>query len=111
MEKSNMVRITVLKRSKSYNIFGDNPVPWNFGESEPCPAFTDEQEFMIEGPCPKIPDGFCEGAWVGLRPHIQTFLSGGSYKEFENPNSIGLACPDGARPIMFKVERITEPTQ
>ena len=62
VERSN-VKITVLKKTDSKQIFSDNPP---LGQAiEACSRFKEGQEFIV-GEDGKIPEGFCQWAWNDL---------------------------------------------
>ena len=96
------VKITVLKRLSTKEIFGDSPP---MGQAvEPCEMFKVGQEF-ISGEDGRMPEGFCHWAWNDLYKSVTTLRFGGNYPRKEKGTSIS-CCTDGFRPVIFKVERI-----
>ena len=53
-----------------------------------------------------MPEGFCHHAWFGLYKNVQVLKYGGSFPDWTGEGTIYNACPDGIRPVIFKVERI-----
>lgn len=98
------VKITVLKRLHPADIFEKNPAT----PSEPlneCGLFTDGQEFTSTGG--SIPDGFpCPAAWNALYPAVRVLTFGGNYPWFKEKGVSINCCPDGLRPVIFKLERV-----
>ena len=98
------VRITVLKRFDPQEVFEKSPAT----PAEPmgiCKVFEDGQEFISEGG--GIPEGFpCISAWFSLYPFVMTLSFGGNLPWFEEKGISINCCPDGLRPVIYKLERI-----
>jgi len=63
------------------------------------------QEIIVDGE--EKPEGFCVLAWNTFWLYIMTFRRGGDYPEFyKEPGKAFACCPDAARPVSFKIERI-----
>ncbi len=53
------------------------------------------------------PEEFCVLAWNTFWPYVMTLRRGGDYPEFyKEPGKAFACCPDVARPVSFKIERI-----
>lgn len=98
------VRITVLKKLNSKEIFGDNPP---LGEDvRACPVFEVDQEFIV-GKDGEMPEGFCHWAWNDLYKVITALRYGATWEpEEEETGATVHCCTDGLRPVIFKLERI-----
>lgn len=98
------VKITVMKRLDNKELFGDNP-PLNFTGIQACEKFTDGQEFIAkEG---AVPEGFpCSWAYADIQRDLIHLRLGGDYPWFKEKGSILASCTDGARPVIFKLERV-----
>ncbi len=98
------VKITVLKRFHPKDVFEKSPAT----PVEPlgaCKGFTDGQEFTSKGG--GMPEGFpCTTAWVALYPHVRVLSFGGNMPWFKEEGTAIICCPDGLRPVIFKLERI-----
>lgn len=104
MAGKSKVRITVLKKLSSKEIFGDNPPLGK--DVKACPVFEIGQEFIV---CEDggMPEGFCHWAWNDIYKVVTTLRFGGSFSRIEEKgNSIVRCCTDGLRPVIFKLERI-----
>jgi len=98
------VKITVLKRFHPSDVFEKSPAT----PVEPmgaCGAFTDGQEFISKGGV--MPKEFpCTTAWITLYPNVRVLSFGGDIPWFKEKRVSITCCPDGLRPVIFKVERI-----
>jgi len=70
-----------------------------------CTAFTDGQEFIVNGSCP---EGFCSWAWADIQRDVMAVLFGNGFPWVGPENTAITCCTDGFRPVTFKVERIEE---
>jgi len=75
------------------------------GDWQPCQRFSEGQEFIIDGKAIDPPPGFCGWAWADLNRHVVTLARGGSFHG-SKPGTTMVACTDGYRPVIFKLERI-----
>ncbi|NIV44299.1 TIGR04076 family protein [Candidatus Bathyarchaeota archaeon] len=72
--------------------------------SGPCPVFEEGQEYSVDD---IMPTGFCPYAWAVLRNAIITLRANGNFSDwYEEPGVAVLCCPDGLRPVIFKIERV-----
>ncbi len=104
MENIHEVKVTVLKRFHPSDVFEKSPVT----PVEPlgaCEAFTDGQTFTSKGGV--MPKEFpCTTAWVALYPYVRVLSFGGDMPWFKEEGVSITCCPDGLRPVIFKIERI-----
>jgi uncharacterized repeat protein (TIGR04076 family) len=99
-------KITILRIFTPEEVLGTAPpVTATFG-NDSCPVFSTDSEFLIEGDWPSLPRGFCEGAWSSIKEYVQTIHAGGNFPMWlEEPGTAVVSCPDGCRPVIFKIER------
>ena len=100
------VKLTVLRRFTPEEVLGkDPPVTAHFG-NQACPVFTDGQEMVVG--YVREPAVFpCESAWGSLRPFLVTLNNGGNFEWWvDRPGLAVVSCPDGFRPVVFKMERV-----
>jgi uncharacterized repeat protein (TIGR04076 family) len=102
MVKTSKVKITVLKKLSSRDIFGDSP-PMRQA-TEACGQFEVGQEFIVSEDG-GMPEGFCHWAWNDVYKVVTTLMFGGSFSEKKDA-PIVRCCTDGLRPVIFKLERI-----
>jgi uncharacterized repeat protein (TIGR04076 family) len=101
--KTNYLEITVLKRFDINEVFVDLPIKIKY--SGPCPVFKEGQVFQVDEYCCR-PKEFCTWAWEAMFPMIMTLRFGGNFSEwYEDPGVAVACCPDGLRPVIFKLER------
>jgi uncharacterized repeat protein (TIGR04076 family) len=97
------VRITVLKRLSNEELFGPNP-PLHFTGATLCDRFEEGQVYISkEG---AFPDGFCSWAFADIQRDIAVLRFGGNFPWIKEQGAILSCCTDGARPVIFKLERI-----
>ena len=69
-----------------------------------CDLFADGQEFLIvDG---RMPERFCQSAWITLYPDIETLAWGGEFPWYQEKGVALRSCKDGVRPVVFKLERV-----
>jgi uncharacterized repeat protein (TIGR04076 family) len=104
MADMHAVKVTVLKRFHPSDVFEKSPAT----PAEPlgaCGAFTDGQEFTSKGGV--MPEGFpCTTAWLALYPSVRVLSFGGDMPWFKEKGISIICCPDGLRPVIFKIQRM-----
>ena len=108
MNKEPKVKITVLKAFEPNEVF---PEPlFKEMENSPCNIHKEGQVFYCGGrygldPHRNEPEGFCAYAWNAIFPYVTTMMSGGDFESvYKEPGVAVIACPDGLRPVIFKLE-------
>ena len=99
-KEAGRVKITVLKRFDTKEVFKDPPVKAKY--SGPCPIFKEGQVFHSDDF--SMPSGFCSYAWYGISAPVYMLMCGGNAPPHEEGVSV-ICCPDGLRPVVFKLER------
>jgi uncharacterized repeat protein (TIGR04076 family) len=95
------IKITVLKRLDPTEVFQDAPVKAKY--TGPCPGYKEGQVFHVDT---SMPPDFCPHAWNAIFPMILTLKFGGNFlKWYDEPGVAVGCCPDGLRPVIFKLER------
>jgi len=103
MVESSRLKITVLKKTASKQIFGDNPP---MGQAmEACSVFKEGQEFIV-GEDGRMPEGFCHWAWNDINKKVITLRYGGNFPWMKEKGSSVSCCTDGFRPVIFEIRRI-----
>ncbi len=99
------VKITVVKKVNSGELFGENP-PAAFDVAPECDQLEAGQEFISgKGECPL---GFCPWAFADIQRDIIHILFGGSYPWIKEKGVAISSCTDGLRPVIFKIEKIED---
>lgn len=105
------VKITVLKTPNVWEGFKEEPVKAKYTGT--CPIFSEGQEFIVDAKQPKITlattkdAGFCPYAWEALFPMSWKYYEEGTNTQwYENDKVLISCCPDGVRPVIFKLEWI-----
>ena len=100
------VKITVVKQFIPKDVLGHE-----FTKPDGTPItkcdMKEGLEFIVDE-LGNMPEGFCHYAWYGLYNSIQVLRCGGGFPEWTGEDMIYSACPDGLRPVCFKVERISD---
>jgi uncharacterized repeat protein (TIGR04076 family) len=100
------VKITVLQIQDPKELWGDKPpvsVSDSFGS---CERHYEGQEFIVEEDF-MMPEGFCHWSWNGIQNAVRMLLFGGDYPWSIDKGSAVVCCNDGLRPVIYKLERIT----
>ena len=106
-KEAGRTKITVLRLFDTKEVFEDPPVKAKY--SGPCPVFKEGQVFYVDD---SMPSGFCPYAWDAIFPLIMTLRFGGNCFEWYEEPGVGVTCcPDGLRPVIFKLERAITRTQ
>ena len=103
----NKVRITVLKKMVNPDLIHELATP-GFQEksTEGCDRFQIGQTFDVKWD--QIPQGFCTWAWADIQRDVSSMLMGADAHWVVPKGTIVTCCTDGFRPVVFKVERLTE---
>jgi len=97
------VKITVIKKMNNKDLFGDSP-PVTFTGAPECDRLHLGQEFISdEG---KFPEGMCAWAFADIQRDITHLRLGGDFPWVKEKGAIMSCCTDGARPVIFKLERM-----
>jgi uncharacterized repeat protein (TIGR04076 family) len=103
MGEKGRLRITVLKRTDTRQIFGDHSP---LGQSlAACSMFKEGQEFIV-GENGRMPDGFCHWAWNDIFKKVVTLMYGGNLPWMREKGTSVSCCTDGLRPVIFELRRI-----
>lgn len=97
-------KITVVKRFEPKDVIGRDFFLPSGKKIVKCDLKEGESFISIDG---NIPEGFCNAAWAAIYPSIKMFRFGGNYPAFE-PGTAYTTCPDGIRPVSFKLEKIKD---
>ena len=98
-------KITVLKRTYDSDL-ADSYVQERY--RNPCRAFTDGQEFIVEADH-RPDEDFCDFAWNDIHKSVLTLMRGGNFCPWmQQPDTMIVCCTDGVRPVVFKLERIDD---
>ena len=100
------VKITVVKQFAPIDIIGKEFIRADGTPIEKC-GMREGLEFTV-GDSGDMPEGFCHHAWYGLYKNIGILRCGGGFPNWTGEDMIYTACPDGIRPVCFKLERIAD---
>ena len=99
------VRITVVKKLNTEDMFGNNP-PIGSNSTPECDKLELGQEFICEeGRCPA---GLCSWAFADIQRDITHLRLGGDFYWIKNKGSMVSSCTDGLRPVIFRLERLED---
>ena len=97
-------KITVVKRFEPKDVIGRDFILPSGKKIVKCDLKEGESFISIDG---NIPEGFCNAAWSSVSRTVHLFRFGGNYPAFE-PGTAYVTCPDGIRPVSFKLEIIED---
>ena len=98
------VKITVVRRLNRLEIHKDGGEGCTCQGPPVCPLFEDGQVFIAD--MTSMPARFCAGAWADLYRFICGLQNGANYQWVNEPGKVLVACNDGFRPVIFRLERI-----
>ena len=101
------VKITVLRCFSPGEVFKKPPVKARY--SNPCVIFEIGQVFRISAnEDPAMPDNFCAYAWNTIFPWFLAIRSNADFLQwYEEQGLVVICCPDGLRPVVFKIQRVS----
>jgi len=99
------VKITVVKNFSPEEVFGEKFYRPSGKEIVKCGYKEGDSYISIDG---NMPEGFCHHAWFGMYPKITFIRYNGNFEDWAGEGVDYVACPDGIRPVIFKLERIAE---
>ena len=103
-ESQPKIKITVLKVFQPEEVFKENP-PMRMLNPGPCSVNKEGESWIVEGF--NQPEGICGHAWGSIWPYFMMLKNGGEFPSFyDEPGVAAITCPDGLRPVLFRVERI-----
>ena len=105
MAERSKVKITVIKKLGTTQIFGKRLPEVADSVEEVCDALKEGQEFIVPENG-SYPQGFCTWAWNDIYPEVTTLRLGGNFPFMKKEGMIYSSCSDGVRPVIFKLERI-----
>jgi uncharacterized repeat protein (TIGR04076 family) len=100
------VKITIVKCLDQNEIHSGADLGCSFDGPPVCGIFKEGQEIIVEEE--KYPDGFCVAAYNAIYPYVSTLQRGGNFRWMNEKGTILGCCPDGFRPVVFRIERIEE---
>lgn len=100
------IKITVVKKFSPKDVIGEDFIRPN-GETIPICWLEEGTEFIVEENG-QMPANFCHHAWYGIYKNIDILKYGGGFPTWTGQDLIFSACPDGIRPVCFKLERMKE---
>jgi uncharacterized repeat protein (TIGR04076 family) len=99
------IRITVLKTFDTKEIYGNNMPELPSGWSTTCPRLKAGDVFISEDGA--FPQGFCSWAFADIQRDLTLVRFNCGFPGMPR-GVIYSACTDGLRPVLFKIERLTE---
>jgi len=100
----NKVKITVIKQFLPLDIFGHDYTLVSGNKVTNC-YLKEGKEFISDG-TGNMPEGFCPHAWNSIFKNVHLLTWGGGYTSTIGENLAFGVCPDGLRPVIFKLETI-----
>ena len=105
MAKRNRVKITVLKKLSSKEVYG-GPLPEVGEDMAPyCDRLQVGQEFVVDE-SGTMPPGFCTWAWHDIYPAVTGLRFGANFPWMKKEGMTYSCCSDGVRPVFFRIERL-----
>lgn len=105
MAKRYALKITVVKKLSTKEVYGKRPSELADNFSAYCDRLELGNEFIVEE-SGAMPSGFCAWAWHDIYPVVTGLRFGGNYPWMTKDGMTYSCCTDGARPVFFKIERV-----
>ena len=105
MANRHRVRITVLKKLSSMEVYGGSLPEVGEDMAPYCDRLQISQEFIVDE-SGAMPPGFCTWAWHDIYPAVTGLRFGGNFPWMKKEGMIYSCCSDGARPVFFRIERL-----
>jgi uncharacterized repeat protein (TIGR04076 family) len=100
--ESPVIKITVERMFHPREI---SPQPFTSAIKDKCSIFKEGETYTYTGF--QQPEGFCPIAWQAIYPYAFTLYKGGDLSSwYGDPDVAILCCPDGRRPVIFRLERV-----
>ena len=100
------VKITVI-RKEFYPDFADEFLSEGKGAGA-CSLLEVGDTLIFEGGA-QMPESFCPWAWIDIYHNVSAIASGSTYYPWNKRDGQTIACcTDGIRPVVFKIEAITQ---
>ena len=113
MKERRKVKITVVRKLDSKEIFGDHMPEFTDNFKTTCPLWEEGKEFLLEeeelgvsvvGMC--MPRDFCSWAWHDIHRDLTVQQWGGDSPLVKKTGVVYTCCTNGLRPVIFQLERI-----
>ncbi len=101
------IKITVVRRLNREEIFRGVEAGCSSASPPVCPLFCEGQTFLAD--MKSMPEGFCPGAYADLFRYICGLEAGANYEWVREKGKVLVACNDGFRPVIFRLERVDQP--
>lgn len=98
------VKITVVKQFGPEDIIGEEFIRESGKPITKC-YMEENREFLVKE-TGDMPDDFCHHAWYGIYKSVNFLRYGGKFEDWTGEDTIYGVCPDGIRPVIFRIERI-----
>ncbi len=98
-------QITVVKVFEPKEVIGEEFIRES-GEPIPKCGFVKEGQVFKVDEMISQPKGFCGHAWSTIFHSLWLLRNGNGYKDWTGENVIYSTCPDGIRPVCFKLEKL-----
>ncbi len=96
-------KITVLKTLYFKDLADEYPPH----EKGPCEMLKEGDVYYTTGPHGvDMPEGFCPPAWMAIAAYVNVLACGG--RVYGRDDVHVTACPDGVRPVIFRMEASTD---
>jgi uncharacterized repeat protein (TIGR04076 family) len=103
MDKRSQVKITVMKKMRAQEVFGDKLSEIVDDRHHVCIRTKEGQEFIVEEEG-VMPEGFCSFAWHDIFPQVVALQCGASNASMKKKGETYCTCHDGVHPVFYKLE-------
>ena len=102
------LKITVVKVFEPKEIIGEDFIRESGQPIQKCGFFCEGDHFIVPE-TGAMPEKFiCIHAFHAINKHVEVLRLGGSIEDWTGEDTIFGVCPDGIRPVIFKIERMKD---
>jgi len=105
MAEKSKVKITVVKKFDSKDVFRDQMPAVSDDFVTTCSLWPEGKEFLVEFDG-KMPQDFCSWAWHDIHRDLCVVRFGGKFPWLMQSGLAYSSCSDGLRPVVFKIEKV-----
>ena len=102
------IKITVEKIFEPKDVIGKDFVRESGKLIPKCSFFKEGDQFIVPETGAMPEDFICQHAFFAINKYVEVLRLGGCIEDWTGEDTIYGVCPDGIRPVVFKLERFRE---
>ena len=102
------IKITVVKVFEPKDIIGKDFIRASGKPVPKCSFFEEGDQFLVPETGAMPEEFICQHAFYAINKYVEVLRLGGSIEDWTGEDTIYGVCPDGIRPVIFKLERLKD---